>query len=128
MPSHVVVLNRGTFGNVWGTMTERCYWETIFHRPLNYLKVLQAEAWTTFVPDCHCYDICIPSNLGIQKQCLLLEQMAGLLIVQYNKEISPTGSKVRQVSLLPILGDLYFLTLRFFSYGTGYVQIRAAST
>lgn len=103
-------------------MTERCYWEIILHRPLHYLKVFQAVTLTTFVPDYCCQDICIPSNLGRQKQCLLLEEMAGLLIIQYNKEMSTSGFKVRQVSLLSILRDLYSLTLGFFSYSKSYVK------
>lgn len=56
----------------------------------------------TFVPDHLFKDICILSNLGRQKQFLLLEQRAVLLTVQYNKEMSTSGTKVRQVPLLPI--------------------------
>lgn len=131
MPFGLVVLNWEAFGNIRGIFCCQNDWEVLLGD--NSLQASQlseslTETLTTFVSDHLIKDVCISNSLGRWRQCLLLGQMAVLLIVQYNKEMSTSGTKVRQVSLLPIWEDLCFRSLRFFSYDTSCTQTGATSS
>ena len=53
---------------------------------LSHLWVSYKEAPAAFVLDCLCKDVCIANSLGRQRHCLPIEQSAGMLSVQYNKD------------------------------------------
>jgi len=73
-------------------MWDRYYWETIFHRSLVFIYILQAEALPAFVLDCLFKDACVENSL--RRQTLYLSLSLSLSFsgakrrfsVQYNKD------------------------------------------
>lgn len=71
-------------------------WETIPHGCLTFVYMLNAQALLSdFILDYFFKDICMANNFERQKQCLPLEQRAGLFTVHYNK-YNVSGAKFRQ--------------------------------
>jgi len=99
-------------------MWDRYYWETIFHRSLVFIYILQAEALPAFVLDCLFKDACVENSLRRQtlylslslSHSLSLEQNAGL-VSSIIKIMTLSKAKVRQICLEDIIKDSVSLIL-----------------
>ena len=81
------------------------HWETILHRSLQFLHVLQAEALTAFVLNYLFMDVCMVSCTGREKECLPLEKRA------VAGSLEDSDSKA---CLVPITKDTGSLSAGFF--------------
>lgn len=78
-------------------------WKVIIHGFVKFLQALWAEAWTTFAPS-YLQDGCMVHSLERQRSFLCLEQRAGLLAIQCNKDDVFVWQKAGRFALYQRLG------------------------